>query len=361
MIPILFSENATSFDTWGIGSLTDALSCVVTEERNGLYECTLTYPADGVHFNEIRHSRIILAKPSDGKDPQPFRIYRISKPIGGIIEVNAEHISYQLSHIPTTQFYATSVSGALVEMKASAVVTCPFTFWTNKTDTGTIIVKEPTSMRTTMMGSGEDTILSMYGGEWEFDGYACKLWASRGVDNGVEITYGKNLTDLKQDESIANTITGIYPYWAKDGRVVDLPEKVVMSGAASSYPYPRVVTVDFSGEYQDEPSEEGLRMAAEEYIENNHIGIPDVAINVSFAPLWQSEEYSDVQTAIYERVRLCDYVTVRFPALGVSTKQQVTRTKYNTLTERYDEITVGDKDMNIIPPSWFNINMRRSV
>ena len=44
MIPILYEKDETSFTSNGLGRLRDCISCVVTEERNGIYELTLTYP-----------------------------------------------------------------------------------------------------------------------------------------------------------------------------------------------------------------------------------------------------------------------------------------------------------------------------
>ncbi len=47
MKPILFETGQTDFTTNGIGRLTDAISCKVTEERNGQYELHMEYPIDG--------------------------------------------------------------------------------------------------------------------------------------------------------------------------------------------------------------------------------------------------------------------------------------------------------------------------
>ena len=38
MIPVLYTANETDFSTFGIGVLTDTVSCEVTEERNGVFE-----------------------------------------------------------------------------------------------------------------------------------------------------------------------------------------------------------------------------------------------------------------------------------------------------------------------------------
>ena len=81
MIPILFSSNATDFTTYGIGALADTISCQVTEERNGTYECVLKYPITGRLYSEIQKERLIKAKPNDTSRDQAFRIYRITKPL----------------------------------------------------------------------------------------------------------------------------------------------------------------------------------------------------------------------------------------------------------------------------------------
>lgn len=49
MIPILYRQEETLFQGQGLGRLASALSCVVTEERNGQYELEMEYPVDGQH------------------------------------------------------------------------------------------------------------------------------------------------------------------------------------------------------------------------------------------------------------------------------------------------------------------------
>ena len=66
MIPILFSPKSTQFNTNGIGRLSDAISCTVTEERNGIYELELEYPIVGAHASELVNSAIIVPKPAPG-------------------------------------------------------------------------------------------------------------------------------------------------------------------------------------------------------------------------------------------------------------------------------------------------------
>ena len=104
MIPILYDESTTDFTTNGIGALADAISCKVTEERNGAFELSMVYPVSGIHFDEIRYSCQI--KVDLVNSTQVFRIYSITKPMNGLVVIDAEHLSYQLSYIAVRPFSA---------------------------------------------------------------------------------------------------------------------------------------------------------------------------------------------------------------------------------------------------------------
>ena len=134
MKPILFSKTATSFDTNGLGRL-DAISCKVTEERNGLFEFEMEIAETANHASEIEMCSIIVAKPSQSGNNQPFRVYKIGKPINGRFKVYAQHISYQLSYIPVMPFTITASASAcsqtLAALKSNSVGTNPFSFQTD--------------------------------------------------------------------------------------------------------------------------------------------------------------------------------------------------------------------------------------
>ena len=100
MIPVLYPANATDFSSFGLGVLTDTISCEVTEERNGVFECLLKYPVSGQHYGLITKECIIKAKPNDTAADQAFRIYRITKPLNGIVTIYGQHISYDLANVP---------------------------------------------------------------------------------------------------------------------------------------------------------------------------------------------------------------------------------------------------------------------
>lgn len=341
---LLYPSTETAFQNNGLGALSDAISCTVTEERNGMYELEMQYPVSGSHYEEITNRAIIFCKPDPYRDPQPFRIYRILKPISGRVTVYAQHISYDLSGVTVSPFTAGSCAGALDGLKANAVpADMPFTFWTDKSTSGNFSVDVPSSLRS-LLGGTEGSILDVYGGEYEFDRWTVKLWSQRGKDSGVTIRYGKNLTDLQQDENISNLATGIYPYWkGSDGTLVEVEGKAV--NAPGTYDFTRIIPVDFTSDFQEQPMPEQLQSRAETYVEANDIGVPTVSLSVSFQPLEQTEEYKDI--ALLERVNLCDTVTVEYPNLGVSAKAKCVKTVYDALKDRYTSIELGEARTNI--------------
>lgn len=339
MIPVLYKANETKFDSQGVGCLTDCITCYVHEKLNGVYELKFTYPITGVHFSDIKVGAIVDAIPSDGKAVQHFRIDTITKPIGGKVTVEATHISYQLSYVPVKPFDAVGVLEALNGLKENSLTSNPFSVWTDISNTATkYSQQEPASFRQ-RLGGVAGSILDCFGGEYEFDNYTVKLYAHRGTDRGVVIEYGKNLTDLEQEESIDKVITGIVPFWkASNGDKVVSIETPIESEYASKYPFKRTVVKDFSTNFEEEPTVEQLRAYTESYIKNNCVGVPQVSLDVSFVALEDTEEYKNLSR---ERINLGDTVTVRFAELGVDAKAKVIEYKYDVLAERYDSLKIG--------------------
>ena len=342
--PILYRATETNFDHNGIGILSACVSCEVTEEANGAFELAMTYPMDGIHFAEIGDRAIIKAKADQFRQPQLFRVYAISKPMNGIVTVLAEHISYDLSGIPVKPFSASTASSALTGLKNNAVVDCPFDFWTDKATQANFKVSVPASIRS-RLGGVAGSILDVYGGEYEFDNFTVKLHNGRGQNRGVSIRYGKNLTDIKQDQNCSSVATGVYPYWVsqENGELVELPEKII--NAPGTYNFVKIRTLDLSSEFETQPTVEQLRSKTQSYINANNIGVPTVSWSVSFEQLSKSDEYKHL--ALLERVSLFDTVNVEFPALGVSATAKAVKLVYDVIADRVKSVALGSVRANI--------------
>lgn len=342
--PILYNATETNFNHNGIGILSACVACEVTEEANGIFELAMTYPMDGIHYADIADRAIIKAKADQFRNPQLFRVYAISKPMNGIVTVLAEHISYDLSGIPVKPFSASTASSALTGLKNNAVVDCPFDFWTDKATQANFKVSVPASIRS-RLGGVAGSILDVYGGEYEFDNFTVKLHNGRGQNRGVSIRYGKNLTDIKQDQNCSSVATGVYPYWVsqENGELVELPEKII--NAPGTYNFVKIRTLDLSSEFETQPTVEQLRAKTESYIKSNNIGIPTVSLTVSFAQLEQTEEYKHL--ALLERVSLFDTVNVEFSALGVSATAKAVKLVYDVIADRVKSVALGSVRANI--------------
>lgn len=335
MIPILFDKTETTFTSNGIGRLSDALSCIVTEERNGQYELKMVYPIIGVHYSEITHSRIIFAQPAEGKSNQAFRIYKITKPSNGRVTILAQHISYQLTNIIVSPFEGADPDEAADGMTSNASTTCPFTIDTDITSETPFKVESPTSIRNAI-GGMEGSFLELYGGEIEWDMYDVHINTARGSNRGKIVNYGKNITSMQQEENIDKVITGIYPFYSGD-EYVELTEKVLTVQTTEVYPYQRIQSLDLTKYFGDVPSESELRERAQEYLTKNTLGIPRLTIKAAFI-----DEDNHVP------VNLCDTVTVYYAPLGVSIQAEVVKLEYNVLLERYETMTVGSVQDSIL-------------
>ena len=366
MIPVLYENAERLFTSNGIGRLSDCISCTVTEERNGVYECEFEYPITGLRYGDIQEERVITVTHDDTGDIQPFDIYGRSAPIDGVVTFYAHHVSYRLSDVVIEPFTAQSCAEALDSIVHHSINSNPFTFWTDKTTSGEFSVDVPDYAKA-ILGGQQGSILDVFGkGDYEFDKWTVKLHTNRGVDSGVEIRYGKNLSDITHELDISGTYNAVVPYWVgSDGTLVMLPEKILIySGATQrltfltdeqyqvihdengepievTYSITDAVPLDLSSEFEEQPTISQLRNLATSKLETSEGWIPKENIKVDFVQLWQTEEYKDY--APLQRVRLCDTVSVFYPELGVeAVKQKVIKTVYNVLLDRYDSIELGE-------------------
>ena len=343
MIPILMDSSKTltalaADQTNGLGALSECTSCVAKEERNGAFTLELKLPQGAKHFSKVTVGGVIKAKAREAGDPQLFRISKITKPMQGVVTVYANHISYDLNKTSVLPFSSTGIVSTLQTMKTKMQGGDAFTLSTDIVNTSsTFSNKVPQSARA-LFGGQQGSLLDVFGGEYLFDNLQVSLLANRGNDNGVTLRYGKNITDLSQEENIENTYTAIQPY------VVDSNENAVLGDLLTvvQSAEPKIMNLDLSNKFSgnDTPTVAQINAAAQQYAEANNVGVPKVSIKVSFVALWQTEEYKDI--APLERVSLCDTVTVVFEKLGVNAKAKVISTTYDTLRERYTEIEIGD-------------------
>ena len=343
MIPILYDQSEKLFVSGGLGFLAECTSCKVSQERNGIFECEFIYPITGQLYEKIKERTIIFATHDDSGKPQPFDIYARSAPIDGLVTFYAHHISYRLSNAVVMPFSATSCSDAMSKIQANLITDRDddFAFWTDKETVGDYAKTVPSICRTTL-GGEEGSILDVYGrGDYEFDKFAVRLYQDKGRDTDVEIRYGKNLTNIEHKVDRSESYNAIVPYWLNEetGALVTLPEGYVSYDDGTAY----IVAIPFPmNEYfETAPTVAAMRLKAQQLLDSSGAWVPSEGFSVNFVQLWLTEEYENY--APLQRVNLCDTVRVYYPELGVNAvRERVVKTVYNTLLDRYDEITLNE-------------------
>lgn len=333
MIPILFATatEGTVPTSFGVGPLTDCLSCQAVEELNGGYELVMEYPINGIHASEIQNDRFIFAKPNFTDNAQLFRIYKVSDDIGGRFLVNAQHISYDLLGKIITSGTAASCAAACVLLTNNAG---NFTINTDKTVLADFDITVPSSVRS-WFGGKEGSIPDVYGaGEWHYDNYTASFLLHRGADRGVQIRYGKNLTELTRERTIQNLVTAVIPYAVNPDTGISVSGSSQSTGLVSDVPKDRAVDFSEGVNWEDStPVITQLNALGAQYVSrySSELINPDVSITLGFVQL----------STLKDRVDLGDTVHIYFDALGISASMKCVDATWDVLLDRYTSCTFG--------------------
>ena len=354
--PRLFDNNTYTMDQYqdnlGLGTLTDATACKVTEVLNGEYELELTYPMTGEHFSELQTGCIIVARPyRNAAALQPFEIYDESRAIGGQVTFYAQHISYKALGVPIRPVTAQNARAAVSLVASNAVISSPFTLTTDMTAvSGAFAMEKPASLQNVLLGSS-DSLVSVYGGDILRDGYSIQLLKHRGMDRGARIVYGRNLVDLTQEKSIAEMYDSVYPFFVEtdeneNTRLVELADTLVLITAPNKASAKKVYMLDLSSEFDETPNQAQMLQATNDYIAKNSLDKPKVSLSLKYVDLSRTQEYADLKNL--DHIELGDDVTVQFESLGVDVTARVSKIVYDCLLDANESIDVGDVRTNVV-------------
>lgn len=352
MIPILYDKSVTNFETNGLGGLPDCLNCEVNEERNGIYELSLTYPITGVNFENLQYDNLIKVKPNRVDGEQIFRIYFVSKPLSGKVVVQAEHISYMLRNIPVRPFSADTAADAVAAIPSYSAVDNPFSFYTDIVSTTGYKIDVPRNCRE-LLGGSEGSLLDVYHGEYKYDNYNISYLAERGGSSDLTFEYGKNIIDLEQEQNISDLVTAVLPFYRKEAQSEEESDvyiegdlvkiKVNNVDISANYSYPRIAVLDVSDKFENDivPTKAQVEKAAEDYIKQNEMYKPKINITVDVVALGDAIGYENMKGI--DNVGLCDKVTVTVEKLGVDVTAKIISYTYDVLKERYTELQLGNE------------------
>ena len=337
MIPILYESTETEFESNGLGRLRDCISCVVTEERNGAYECDFEYPVGGHNYDRIRLGRIIAVEHDDTNDVQPFDIVSYSRPINGVVTYHAVHISYRQSKMVASGTNINSLSDAF-SMLGNATPSNPFTYVTDQSQTGYMASADgtPRSVRQ-FLGGVEGSILDTYRGEYEWDKWRVIFHQNRGSEKDFTIRYGVDLVDYNEDTDYSESYSSVIPFWKSEDTTVT-GSQITATGTTYNG-RDECVPLDLTDKFETQPTTAQLESYAQSFINSANSILPKQSIKVDFVRLADSIEYQAL-TSLY-RCRLCDTIKVDFPMYNMKGRFKIVKTVYNVLREKFDEMELG--------------------
>ncbi|ENY3075217.1 phage tail spike protein [Listeria monocytogenes] len=344
MIPILYESKSTDFENNGLGLLKETISATVDETLNGPCELTIEYPVTARLFDKVSDESIFKVKSNEVQNFQLFRAYNIVRDeFTSSIIVKAKHITNDATSNFVEDFTVENITpgAALNKLFSSTAYPSKFSGTSDITTLSSTSIQRKNPLE--IIAGVEGSLLDTWGGELVRDNFSVKLLKRRGRDKVTSIRYRKNLTGLETDVDTENVITRIYPFANKQDangneQMIVLPEKYIDSEHIDAYSNIKILAVDYSSD-DTVIDVTTLRNIAGKYFINNKTDVPEINVKVSFEPLSEMTGYEKYKNL--EAVELGDTVTVYHPDLNVNITAKAVRTKYNVITEKYEEIELG--------------------
>ena len=341
MIPTLYDKTGAV----KIGDLNDCIECLVEEERNGIFELTMVYPANSSILESIVYDNIIVADANDYLKSQKFRIYNTRKLMANRIEICARHISFDLVHdwVDVISIENQPCEYVLNTIFRNSQFSKHFKGYSDIINAQNFKVNKVTCLEA--IGGTSGSIIDTYGTGAEIlrDNTDIHVLNRRGRDNDVVIEYRKNLTGLEVEEDTTDLVTRIMPYAIytnSNNEEIEVRGDFIDSPLINNYAHPYVKYMDYSEKFEDDevPTKTKLNnLAAKEYI-NNKVDIPKNNYKIEFIPLSKCAGYEGLE----DRINLCDVVTVKDSRYSIDTQAKVIKVVFDVLRGRYDSMELGE-------------------
>lgn len=328
------------FEHNGLGVLKDFTSNPqITEVLNGEYTLEFEYSKNGWLNEYLIEENIIKA------NGQLFRIYFTDKTLKNI-KVLAKHIVFDLNNN-----FVEDVAPTLKNAEDALNWVLTRTQYINGYTATSDITDEKTARYVRknineVLYTADNSIINVWGGEFEFDNFTIKLWEQRGSNNNLQIRYGKNLTGIQVKTDFSETATRIMP---KGANGLLLPEKYIDSELINNYHAPIIKMIDMNyGVTEETTEDQALQLMRDEvaFLFANGIDKPVVSVKVDFIELSKVKEYESYSAL--ESVNLGDTVKVYIEELNLDVNLRVKKTIYDCLLNRNVKLELGEITTNYV-------------
>lgn len=353
MIPRIYDNSFTTYESNGLGLLVDAISCQVEEESNGDFELTLVYPSDGSFFYALKQDNLIKADASDSLKGQLFRIDTISKPLNGQVTVYAKHISFDLAKNSLNEDINErniNCENAGKHMLQKSDADSRFSIESNIEMLGNYSMDRKTDCLSAIAGT-RGSLIDTFGNGPKLlrDNFTISVLNRRGKDDNTLIAYKKNITGFTLEEDYSEIINIIKPYATvtdEEGNEssIYIDEIGVKTSRYVEGDIIKSQWIDFSDKFDEDetPTKEKLKNLAEKYFNDNSCDLPKMTYKIEFQPLSQTEEYKEDGLYELEHIGMDDSVYIANSKYKIRDQARVIKTTYNVLADKYISIELGD-------------------
>ncbi len=324
----VYPSNERKFANNGIKIL-KPLKAKIHKEDNGEYYLDLKDNLDNIEY--YQSGMIIRAN-----TPWGYQGFRLGNPNinGNYITIRAKHLYFDSANYSIYDSYVVdkNCNDALDHLNNACDITTPFTFISD--------ITRIASYRCIRHSLEEAvaTVIERWGGHLIRDNYRVEVRNQIGNDNGIVISYAKNIQKLETDERWDDVVTKILPV-GKDG--ITLPERY-LELEEELYDIPYTKTISFQqdhiqeedytidGELDEEAYNnaliEDLRNQGNEYLQVNKNPKVNYSVNAYI------DKVSDVGDVIY----------LQHPKCRVNLTTNVISIDYDCIREQYVKIEFGN-------------------
>lgn len=340
-IPKLYDSDEVTL----IDDIHDVIECKIREERNGIFELTLDYPASSPLLYEFKKERVIVTNASPKLRNQMFVIYKVCRYMKKKIKVIARHISFDLLYDSCSELKLENASCEYVlnSLFRNSRFSREFRGFSDIINAQNYSIENVNILEA--IAGKEGSIIDTFGTGAEIlrDNKNFHVLKKRGHDNGVSIEYGINLTGFECYEDTTDLVTCIRPfatYRNEDSTETTVRGDFVESPRAGNYKHLYIKHIDYTNKFEakEVPTPSKLNELAAQDFRTSSMDVPKMRYEIKFIPLSQCVGYENFQDAI----GLCDIVTVKNRVYNVDDKAKVVATVFDPIKDRYESMELGE-------------------
>lgn len=208
-----------------LGALPDALECVVERDVDGLFEVSLTYPAQGENAGALKPNNWLYLPCGGEKGMQYFRITQVGEDLSGLVTVHGCHLSYNslaivaapfashssenYSAVPFFKWYQ-DLEAAVSQVDSGQMGGFAVIGYTDGMTLNAAAYTTPVTVKQAVL----DAIRDVSGTYLDYTTFGFRIWQLPGTDMapGFQIRYGRDMLGYNSSADATDLYTHVLPY-----------------------------------------------------------------------------------------------------------------------------------------------------